>query len=351
MSGREGVEFGYPRLLLGTSRAHLLLRPRSLVIGGILLAGIVALAIAALMTGDYPLSAADVVQVLIGSGEGLNATVVLEWRMPRVAAAIVLGGALAVAGALFQTLTRNPLASPDVIGLSNGAFTGMLVTVVAVSSSWPAVTVGSVLGGAGAAGLIYLLAYRDGVDGFRFIVIGIAISAMLASANTWLLMQIELETAIFASSWGAGSLNGVTWTQVGGASGCVVVLLLGCALLSPGLRQLDLGEDAASALGVRLGLVKASALFVAVALVCVATAVVGPIAFIALAAPQIARRLAGTPYLPMTLSALVGALLLQASDHVAQHLLPVTLPAGVVTVVVGGGFLIWMIVHEMRRWR
>lgn len=351
MTAFPHVELAHRSLRVGTSRAHAIVRARSLVVGAVMTAALAATAVLALMTGEYSLSAAEVIDVFRGAGQGLAPTVVLEWRLPRVLAAIVLGAALAVSGALFQTLTRNPLASPDVIGLSSGAFTGMLLTVLLVGSSWLQVTAGSVLGGVAAAALIYVLAFRDGIQGFRFIVVGIAISAMLASANTWMLLQVELETAMFASAWGAGSLNGVTGGQIVGAGACVGVLLGACAVLAPSLRQLDLGDDAAAALGLRPGRVRSAAVLVGVALVCVATAVVGPVAFIALAAPQVARRVARTPYLPLTLSALVGGWLLLASDFVAQHLLPVTLPAGVVTVVVGGAFLVWMIVHEMRRWR
>lgn len=349
MSDAPQVEFGYRRHRIGTERANVVLRTRSLLVGAGVLVALAALAVLALMTGDYSLSAREVVDVLRGVREGLAPTVVLDWRLPRVLAAVVLGAALAIAGALFQTLTRNPLASPDIIGLSSGAFTGMLLTLLLLGTTWLQVTVGSVAGGAAAAAVIYLLAYRDGIQGFRFIVVGIAISAMLASANTWMLLQIEVETAMFASAWGAGSLNGVTGGQVLGAGVCVAALLAGCAALAPRLRQLDLGDDAAHALGLRPGRVKAAGVLLGVALVSVATAVVGPVAFISLAAPQIARRAAGTPYLPLTLTGLVGALLLLMSDFVAQHLLPVTLPAGVVTVVAGGAFLVWLIVREVRR--
>lgn len=351
MTTTPRVDLGHRHLRIGTARAHTIVRTRSLLVGAGITAAVLGTAVLALMTGDFSLSAREVIDVFRGAGDGLAPTVVLDWRLPRVLAAVVLGAALAVSGALFQTLTRNPLASPDIIGLSSGAFTGMLLAVLLVGTSWLQVTVGSVVGGTAAAALIYLLALRDGIQGFRFIVVGIAISAMLASANTWLLLQIEVETAMFASAWGAGTLNGVTGQQVLGAAGCVAVLLAGCAALAPGLRQLDLGDDVAAALGLRPGRVRARAVLLGVALVCVATAVVGPVAFIALAAPQVARRAAGTPYLPLTLSALLGGWLLLVSDFVAQHLLPVTLPAGVVTVVLGGAFLVWMIVRELRRWR
>ena len=344
------LDFGRSRVVLGTEQANVVVRVRSGLVALSVAVLVVGLSVLSLMTGDYSLRVAEVVDVFRGADAGLARTVVLEWRLPRVMAAILLGGALAVSGALFQTLTANPLASPDVIGLSNGAFTGMLLTVLLVGSSWTMISIGSILGGTITALVIYVLAFRGGMQGFRFIVVGIAISAMLASVNTWILLQVELETAMFASAWGAGSLNGVTNGQVIGAVVCLVGLFFACIVLAPQLRQLDLGDDAASALGVRVDRIRAASVIIGVCLVCVATAVVGPIAFIALAAPQIARRAARTPYLPLTVSALFGAALLLVSDFVAQHVMPVTLPAGVITVVVGGAYLVWMISREIRTW-
>lgn len=351
MNTFSAIDFGRPRRVVQVRGTSLVLAPRSLVVAVLVLSAILALATLSLMSGDYPLTPGQVWGALLGEREGLAPVVVLEWRLPRVLAAVLLGGALALSGALFQTVTRNPLASPDVIGLSHGAFSGMLVTTLLAGTSWAAVTVGSLLGGLLAAGAIYLLALRGGIQGFRFIVVGIAISSMLASLNTWMLLQIELETAMFASAWGAGSLNGVTTAQVLGAGICVASLSLALVLVAPALRQLDLGDDAASALGVNVQRLQGGVILLGVALVCVATAVVGPISFVALAAPQVARRLAATAYLPLGLSALVGALVLLAADHVAQHVLPVSLPAGVVTVVLGGMFLVWMVIHEIRRGR
>lgn len=348
-AGSTTVDVGYRRHLLraGPIAAHL--RTRSLVVGIALILAIGAAAIAALALGKYTLDPSAVLETLLGGGSALDRTVVMEWRLPRTLAAVVLGGFLAISGALFQTVTRNPLASPDILGLSNGAFTGMLLTVVLFSASWPLMTIGAVLGGFVTAAVIWGLSHRGGVQGFRLIVIGIGVAAMLASANTWMLLEVELETAMFASAWGAGTLNGVTAPPLIGAIACGVPLLIALVFLTPRLRQLDLGDDVATATGARPALVRTISLLVAVGLVSIATAVIGPVAFVALAAPQVARRLARTPYLSLTLSALVGALVLLASDLIAQHVLPMTLPAGVVTVSVGGLYLVAMIIQEIRR--
>ncbi|MGF0119993.1 MULTISPECIES: FecCD family ABC transporter permease [unclassified Pseudoclavibacter] len=343
------VDVGYRQLLLTAGPLAMPLRVRTLIVSVIAAAAILILGILALGLGTYPLTPNAVVRALLGGGDALDRTVVFEWRLARVVAAIVLGGFLATAGALFQTVTRNPLASPDILGLSNGAFTGMLVSVVAFSASWPLMTAGAVLGGLVTALLIWGLARGGGAQGFRLIVIGIGISAMLASLNTWMLLEVELETAMFASAWGAGTLNGVTAPPLVGAIACGIPLLALLLLTAPQLRQLDLGDDMAAATGTRPQLVRAVVLLAAVGLVSISTAVIGPVVFVALAAPQIARRIARTPYLSLPLSALVGALLLLGSDLVAQHVLPVTLPVGVVTVSVGGLYLIVTIVQEIRR--
>ncbi|MEV7692452.1 iron chelate uptake ABC transporter family permease subunit [Microbacterium sp. NPDC089189] len=349
MTAPSPLDVGYRRMLLRVGPVAVPLRARSLAVGAVLAAVTLALAVLSLGMGSYALSPEAVVRVLGGEGAALDRTVVLEWRLPRTLAAITLGALLAIAGALFQTVTRNPLASPDILGLSNGAFTGMLLALTVFSGGWPQLTMGAVLGGIATAAVIWALSRRDGVQGFRLIVIGIGISAMLASLNTWMLLQVELETAMFASAWGAGTLNGVTGAPLGGALLIALPLLAVLVVLAPRLRQLDLGDDVAAATGARPALVRSTALLVAVLLVSLATAVIGPVAFIALAAPQIARRIARTPTLSLPLSALVGALLLLGADMIAQHLLPVALPAGVVTVSVGGIYLVVTIIQEIRR--
>jgi len=322
---------------------------RSGLVGLGVAAIIVVLLLLALTLGDFPVTPAEVIGAVTGRLDGLPRIVVLEWRLPRAAAAVLFGAALAVAGAIFQTVTRNPLASPDIIGLANGSFTGMLVALLALGGSWPLLTAGSLVGGLLAAVAIYLLAYRGGLHGFRFIVVGIGISAMLASVNTWMLLRAELETALFASAWGAGTLNAVTAATAVPAGICIVVLLVLLPPIVPAVRQLDLGDDSASATGVAVGRTRLTAITLAVCLVSVVTAVAGPIAFVALAAPQITRRLTGSPGIPFALSGLVGGALLLCSDLIAQHLIPLTVPVGVVTVVLGGGYLVWLLIHESRR--
>lgn len=339
----------YRRVVVRAGRATIPLRARSLVAGVAALVVIALLGVLALGLGTFPVAPLRVIEVLAGGGDAMERTVVVDWRLARALAAIGVGALLGVAGALFQTVTRNPLASPDILGLSSGAFTGMLVTLVLVSTSWPALMAGALVGGVTTAAAIWLLSYRGGVQGFRLIVVGIGVSAMLSSANTWMLLQIELETAMFASAWGAGSLNGVTAGPLAAALACAAPFVVLAFALVPRMRQLELGDDLAAATGARPALTRSLALLAGVALVAAATTVAGPVAFVALAAPQVGRLLARTPHLSLGLSALLGAVLLLGSDLVAQHLLPAPLPVGVVTVSVGGAYLVLMIVLEIRR--
>lgn len=336
------------RMILHLGPLRMPVRRRSILVGVAAAATLIVLGILALGLGSYPLTPQEVVQTLLGGGDALHRTVVIDWRLPRAIAAITVGALLGIAGALFQTVTRNPLASPDILGLSNGAFTGMLIALV-VSGSWPVLTAGSLIGGFATAVVIWLLSARGGVHGFRLIVVGIGVSAILASLNTWLLLQIELETAMFASAWGTGSLNGVTAGPLAGALLCALPFAVAALLLVPRMRQLELGDDMAAATGARPGRIRAVALLIGVALVAAATTVAGPVAFVALAAPQIARLVARTPHLSLMLSALFGGVLLLGADLIAQHMLPTALPVGVVTVSVGGAYLVLMIILEIRR--
>ncbi|HEY0187371.1 MAG TPA: iron chelate uptake ABC transporter family permease subunit [Cellulomonas sp.] len=308
----------------------------------------VLLSLVALGLGDYPLSVPEVVRALVGD-QGFASTIVREWRLPRVLVALVFGAALGVSGALFQSLTRNPLGSPDVIGFSTGAYTGVLVVTTVLGAGTLGVSAGALVAGLLTALLVYLLAYRDGVQGFRLIVVGLGVTGMLHGVNVWLLLRADTEVAMAASIWGAGSISLTGWSQAVPAFVILAVLTpLVCAVGGP-LRQLELGDDAAGAHGLRVEASRLAVLVLGIALIATVTATAGPIAFVALASPQIARRLAGSAGLPLVASALTGAVLLLGADMVAQHVLPSALPVGVVTVVLGGVYLLTLIVREARR--
>ena len=310
---------------------------------------LLVLALIALGLGDYPLNPLEVVRAMFATDGGFASTIVLDWRLPRVLVAVLFGAALGLSGALFQSLTRNPLGSPDIIGFSTGSYTGALLVITVLGTGYVSTAVGALIGGLLTAALVYLLAYRRGLQGFRLIIVGIAVTAMLQSFNVWLLLRSSTEVAMTASIWGAGSLSLVGWPQAWPSLGAVIVLFPAALLLTRPLRQLELGDEAARAHGVRVEVSRLVILIVGVALIALVTATAGPIAFVALAAPQVAKRLTGSAGLPLVPAALVGAVLLLVADQLAQHVLPGSVPVGVVTIVVGGAYLIWLLVREARR--
>ncbi|ROR73425.1 FecCD family ABC transporter permease [Bogoriella caseilytica] len=348
-SERSAIDFGPRQRIWRRGPFSLRASSRAIVVCAVLAGLSAAGGVLALALGSYSISLAQLLDVLRGADDSFARTVVLEWRAPRIVAALVFGAALGMSGAVFQALTRNPLASPDVIGFASGAYTGALVVIIVLGGGYALVAGGALVGGIATAAAVYLLAYRNGITGFRLIIVGIGMSAMLGALNTWLMLRADLEVAMSAAAWGAGSLNGITWQQTGAGCVIIVALVIGVSALGRSLGQLQLGDDAARALGTRLEPVRLGLVIGGVALTAAVTAAAGPISFVALAAPQIARRLARTPGITLAPAACTGAALLLAADMVAQHALPRPLPVGVVTVVIGGSYLIWLLIHEMRK--
>ncbi|SJM69486.1 ABC-type Fe3+-siderophore transport system, permease 2 component [Frigoribacterium sp. JB110] len=348
-TGTETVDFGRRVLVLRRWRIAARFDWRTVIVCAVLALAVTCMAVLALMTGSYQLSPGQVGSALTGGETGLVHDIVVEWRLPRVAAAIVFGAALGASGAVFQSLLRNPLADPGIIGFSQGSYTGALIVILVIGGSYWQLVGGALLGGMATAIVVYVLAWRRGVQGFRLIIVGIGVSAMLGSINTWLILKADLEVAMAAAVWGAGSLNGVSWTQViiGGAS--IAILLLLAATLSQPMRQMELGDDAAASQGVRIPPARLALIVVGVALTATVTAASGPIAFISLVAPQIARRLARTAGITLAPAAFVGALLCLVADYIAQHIAPTSLPVGIITVMLGGGYLGWLLFTEARK--
>ncbi|MGO1318948.1 MAG: FecCD family ABC transporter permease [Galactobacter sp.] len=326
------------------------LRPtrRSLWVGAVVAVVTALVAVFAMGLGDYTLSIPEVIHAL-GGNDGFASTVVVQWRLPRILAAIIFGAALAAAGALFQTLTRNPLGSPDIIGFSTGAYTGAIVALTVVGGSVVSMSAGALVGGLITAAVVYLLAWRGGVQGFRLIIVGIAVTAMLSSLNTFLLLRAKTEVAMSANLWGAGAIDVVTFKDLSIAVGPLALLAVITFFLIPPLRQLEMGDDAALAHGVRTEGTRVAVLVVGVALIAIVTAIAGPIAFIALVAPQITRRVVRSPGIPVGCSALMGSALLLIADVAGQHLMPNEVPVGIITVVIGGLYLIVLLIQEARK--
>jgi len=308
------------------------------------------LAIFALGSGTLALKPDQVVSALLGDGPKNLHIIVIQWRLPRVVMALIIGAALGVSGAIFQSLLRNPLGSPDVIGFNTGAYSGVLLAIVLFNASTGETMIGAMAGGILSALLVYALAWRQGVETFRLIIVGIGVRALLIAGNTWLIITASLESALTAGLWNAGSLNGITWEKSLPVIALIVAALFLARLLSTRMRLLEMGDDTACALGVPVERSRLLLMLSGVALTAAATALAGPISFIALVAPQISRRLCASQRHALFFAALTGALLLLAADVTAQRLfLPYQLPVGVLTVSLGGIYLIGLLIRESRR--
>ncbi|MDF5758366.1 iron chelate uptake ABC transporter family permease subunit [Spongiactinospora sp. TRM90649] len=320
---------------------------RTAVTSAALLAAALALGLAGLSHGPTWATPGEIAEAMAGRGDAV--VVITQWRLPRVAAALVFGAALGLAGAFFQNLTRNPLGSPDVIGLDAGAYTGALIVITVLGGTAAQLAAGSVLGGLLAAAVVYALSLHRRSGGLRLIVIGIAVNAILTALNSWIVLRSELEVAIAATGWSAGSLNGVDWEDLLPAFAVIGVLMAATPALAHTVRQAALGDEPAITSGVALGRLRLLLVLAGVGCTATVTAVAGPIVFIALAAPQIGRRLVAAPGIPLLPAALTGAVLLQSADLGAQLLFaPIALPVGVVTTVIGGCYLIWLLYREVR---
>ncbi|MFP3463338.1 iron chelate uptake ABC transporter family permease subunit [Arthrobacter globiformis] len=331
----------------------------------VLAAGVVVLLAASILLGSYTVTIPDFFKILAAhftGGEKIPGAsfIVMEAKLPRAVIGTLIGLAFGLSGALFQTMLRNPLASPDVIGISYGASAAAVLAIVVFGASGAAVS-GAALGGAMAvAAVIYGIsrsgslagASRGNAAGSRLILAGVGIAAALHALVSFLMTRADIRTAAEALIWINGSLNSASWDRAGVLALTLIILVPVAALLAGPLRILELGDDAAAGLGIRVGATRLGLVLTAVALAAVATAAAGPVAFVAFLAGPIARRFTGKASLPA--SALVGALIVLAADYVAANIAPLlldgtVLPVGVVTGALGAPFLLWLLVTSNRK--
>ncbi|MFD7287724.1 FecCD family ABC transporter permease [Streptomyces sp. NPDC059863] len=326
---------------------------RTAVVMTVLLLACAAVWTLSVFTGTYRIDTGRILDVLTGGGSGTDRFIIVGQRLPRVCAALLVGAALGLSGALFQSLSRNPLGSPDVIGFTTGSTSGALVVILAGGgTAGLGVGAGSVLGGLVTAVVVYAFTASRGVSGNRLVLAGIAVGAMLASVNDFLITRADLESAESAKAWTFGSLNAVSWPQVTPLALALPVLAVATLAVGRPLRLMEMGDDTAGALGVNIARVRALGLLLGVALAGAAIAVAGPIGFLALAAPQLARRITRAPGAPIGSAMLMGALILATADLLAQRLLsPFQMPVGLVTGALGGLYLLWLLSREKRNAR
>jgi iron complex transport system permease protein len=317
-----------------------------------LLAGLVGIVV-----GSSSLTIPDVVVTLLGGGTSGQELVVFELRLPRVLGGLLVGAALGLAGALTQTFARNPLATPDILGVTSGAALGAVLAIVLGGGSYAVgaglLTLGlpavAALGAIGTAIVVYGLSWREGIDSYRLILIGIGATATLTGITSYLIARAEITEAQAASQWLVGSLSGISWASVWPVLAAVVVITPIALLQSSKLDIGQLGDDLSTGLGVAVQRHKLIVIGCAVLLTAAAVSASGPIEFVAFVAPQIVRRLARTGRPPLVSSALMGAVIVAGGDAFARALLPGEVPVGIVTAVIGAPYLIWLLTRRKER--
>ena len=313
----------------------------------------VALALISIAVGAYTLSLPDLMATLFGGGTPSDRFIVLKLRLPRVLLAVLVSIGFGLAGALFQSLLRNALASPDIIGISGGASVAAVLSLLVFGATGLVVPLSALLGALVVAFTIYLLSWRSGMNGMRFVLIGVGIAFMAQAVLGYLITRGDVRDAQQALVWMVGGLGGSSWGDILIMAVSLAVLLPAVVVLAAKLRMLQLGDDLAAGLGVSVQRSRLALIVVAVALVAIATALVGPLAFVAFVSAPIARRLVGGGGLALVPSALVAIVLVLGSDFVAQHLIATgaQVPTGIVTGIVGAPYLLWLISTTNREGR
>lgn len=323
--------------------------PRTAVLLVVGTALVLALAVWQTMLGDFPISVGEVLAVVAGGGSDRQAFIVRTLRLPRVLTGLGVGLALAASGAIFQGLVRNPLVAPDIIGVMAGATVAAVTSIVVVQSA-AMVPVAAFAGAVVATFLVYGLTWKRGISGARLVLVGIGVEFVLAALTTLVIVRFPVERVTPAIVWMTGTLFAADWHDVSWLAGALVVLLPAALSLMPSLRSLQLGDEAAVALGTRLEPSRAALLAVGAGLAAAAVAVAGPVKFVALMIPHVARMLAG----PLTggvllLAGMLGGALVVGSDIIAQHAFsPTSLPVGIVTAAVGAPYFLFLLYRVNR---
>ena len=309
-----------------------------------------AAAVASLLLGAAGLGVGDVLAALAGEGSAKAEFVIVRLRLPRVLAAIIAGTALGLGGALFQTTLRNPLASPDILGVTGGASLAAVGSMLVLGLEGPAVSVAAFAGALVVAALMWGLAWRDGLTGIRFVLVGIGLASIVAGLLGWLITRAAVREASEALVWMVGGIGSTGWPELATAGVALAVLLGLTAVFSPRMPLIALSDDSARSLGLDATRARAVAIVLGVALVAVATSLAGPIAFVALVAAPIARALVGHGQAALAASAIVGAAIVLVADLVAQHAFAgIAVPVGIVTGLIGAPYLLWLIARGNRK--
>ncbi len=308
--------------------------------------------------GSSHIGVLDVLETLLGGGTPRERGIIFDLRLPRTLTGMLVGAALGLSGALFQSLARNPLASPDVLGITWGAGAATVAVIVLggyrgqVSGVVSAVGVplAGLIGGLVTGLLLYALSWRRGIDGYRMVLIGIGLSAIGYNTVYWLLTIGDVNDAARATTWIVGSLADANWNAVVPVLAALAVLVPVALVCGHTIGGLQFGDETSRGLGIRVDAARGTLLLLGAALAAVATAAAGPITFVALATPQIALRLTRAAQPPLVGSMLLGALLTVGADLVTRVVIP-DLPVGVLTSILGAPYLIFLFVRSRREAR
>ncbi|WKK26469.1 iron chelate uptake ABC transporter family permease subunit [Streptomyces olivoreticuli] len=268
------------------------------------------------------------------------------FRLPRMTVGLLVGAAFGVAGALIQTVSRNPLASPDIIGITQGASALTVGALIFGVTSYAYLPYLSVAGGLLAAALVYVFAWRGGLHATRFVLIGIGFAVALRSVTNLFMTKGDYLVAQQAKVWMTGSLADRGWDEAVPVTWALLLLAPFVCWAARAQRTVSMDDDTATALGIRLGRVRLGLALLGVVLASIATGAAGPVDFVALLAPQLARRMTRTAQIPLLCSALTGAVIVVVADLLGRKLFePTQLPVGVLTAAVGAPYLIWLIIR------
>lgn len=324
---------------------------RTFIVGLALTAALAALFVFALVVGKADVTVWEAIRAAFGITVGPPGDFIVgQVRAPRALTAILIGAMLGLSGAILQSLTRNPLASPDFIGITAGAGTGAVLTLwlVTATSLW-ITAAGAAIGALVASALILVLAWHRVIVPLRLILAGIGVGFVAQALTQYLLTRMDVHDAGNALGWLVGSTTGRTWTHVTFAAAALAVLVPVLLWHARALRTMEMGEDMALALGIAVGRSRAVLAVCSVLLAAGATAVTGPIGFIALVAPALALRVTRSAGVALIPSALMGAVLLLVADQASQ-LSPANLqfPVGIFTAAVGAPYLLWLVWRASR---
>jgi len=327
---------------------------RTVIVTLACLIAVVALALVGTVVGSSSLTIMDVARTLIGAGTPGQQLIVVELRLPRVVAGLLVGIALGLAGALMQTFARNPLATPDIIGVTSGASFGAVAAIVLGGGSYAVgaglltlgLPVAAVIGALVTSAVVYGLSWRGGIDSYRLILIGIGATATLTGITSYLISRAQITDAAAAAQWLVGSLSGVSWSSVWPVLVAVLVVTPLALTQTANLEVSQLGDDISTGLGVALQRHRLIIIVCAVVLTATAVSASGPIEFVAFVAPQIARRLARSSRPPLLASALLGAVIVLGADALTRGVLPGEVPVGIITAIVGAPYLIWLLTRR-----